>query len=226
MNAIELLTRVYAARHDAPDDDATARKILDAAAKQFELFGIQRTTMEDVARRAGVSRVTVYRRFPTKDQLLESVVRRDVQRFLTELAVHIEGLTSDEDRIVEGFVFTIGTLRRHTLLHRLLETEPELFLPQLTTGAGPMIAFARALIVDYARGRMPNVSDDELNLGAEVCIRVVLSLVVTPESVLDLEDTEGLRRLARHYAMPILDGRLLRLGREHPAPAKPKARRT
>src|SRR5689334_10459591 len=52
-------------------DDETDRRLLDAAHDQFCLLGIRRSTMEDVARRAGVSRVTVYRRFTNKDRLVE-----------------------------------------------------------------------------------------------------------------------------------------------------------
>ncbi|WP_411161838.1 helix-turn-helix domain-containing protein, partial [Mycobacteroides abscessus] len=40
--------------------------ILDAAHDEFSMVGIQRTSMDTVARQAGVSRATLYRRFPTK----------------------------------------------------------------------------------------------------------------------------------------------------------------
>jgi AcrR family transcriptional regulator len=160
--------------------------------------------MEDVARRAGVSRVTVYRHFPTKDRLVEALVFREVQRFLTDLGALMDSLGNDEERMVEGFVFTVRTLRRHTLLQRLLEAEPELFLPQLTTGAGPLISFARSLIVDYLRERFDGVSEDELAIAAEVGVRLTLSLVLTPETIVDLDDIEGLRRLAHRYIAPIV----------------------
>ena len=50
------------------DHDETSTRILDAAFELFSRIGIQRSTMEDVARRAGVSRITVYRRFATKER--------------------------------------------------------------------------------------------------------------------------------------------------------------
>ncbi|MGH9136818.1 MAG: TetR/AcrR family transcriptional regulator [Acidimicrobiales bacterium] len=204
MNALEMLTRAFSTgQHREPDDDddagaTTAKRILDAARRRLELFGIQRTTMEDIARRSGVSRVTVYRHFPTKEALLEAVLLREVRRFLVELGTLIETLDSDEDRIVEGYAFVVRTLREHKLLQRLLHGEPELFLPQLTTEAGPMIAVARDLIVDYLVSHAPaKLSREEAAVAAEIGIRLTLSLVLTPETAIDLDDTEAVRRIVR-----------------------------
>src|SRR4051812_50012998 len=56
----------------APPLDATTERILTGALSQFEDFGVRRTTMEDIARRTGVARVTVYRRFAAKERLGEA----------------------------------------------------------------------------------------------------------------------------------------------------------
>ena len=216
MNTLELLARAFASRHDDPvDDDGTAARILDAAQRQVELFGIQRTTMEDIARRSGMSRVTVYRHFPNKEKLVEAVVLREVQRFLTALGEHVDGFATDDERIVEGFVFTVRELRQHSLVRRLLEGEPELFLPQLTTEAGPILAFARESIVDYVKRRgdlVPRgMRDEDLAIAAEIGVRLTLSLVLTPESAIDLTDSDRLRALARRYVVPFIDADVLAL---------------
>src|SRR5271166_5880932 len=69
-----------AAQVDNPDE-ITAR-ILRAAIEQAELVGMRRSTMDDVARRSGVGRATLYRRFPTKAALNEAIVLSEVRRFL------------------------------------------------------------------------------------------------------------------------------------------------
>ncbi len=53
-----------------PQGDKTYEKILDAGLALFVEFGLRRTTMEDVATRAGIGRATAYRRFADKDQLI------------------------------------------------------------------------------------------------------------------------------------------------------------
>ena len=59
-----------------PGPDPSTVKILDAAVAEFEQHGIRRVALDDVARRAGVSRTTIYRRFANRDELVAAVVER------------------------------------------------------------------------------------------------------------------------------------------------------
>src|SRR3954451_5360625 len=116
----------------APDDPTTAR-VLSAALEHFEEFGIRRTTLDDGARPAGVSRVTIYRRFPSKDALVEAVILGEAQRFFAELEDAVADITSAEERVVEAFAHTLAAAREQRLLNRLLRSEPEAVVPHLTT---------------------------------------------------------------------------------------------
>src|SRR5690242_17981494 len=55
------------------DTEEFSTRILDAAADLFARVGIPRVTMDEVARSAGVARITIYRRFASKDVLVEQV---------------------------------------------------------------------------------------------------------------------------------------------------------
>src|SRR3954449_4843247 len=101
----------------APPLDPTTEPILTGALSQFEDSGIRRTTMEDVARRAGVARVTVYRRFANKDRLVEAVVLREARRFFAELEAATARFGPVEDRIVEAFAHTLVAAREQRLLN-------------------------------------------------------------------------------------------------------------
>lgn len=80
--------------------------------------------------------MTLYRTFANKDAIVEAVLLRELERFLSELAAEASSYDGAEDKLVEGgFVFTLNTLRGHALLQRLLATEPETVLPFLTTEA-------------------------------------------------------------------------------------------
>src|SRR5439155_3927540 len=61
---------------------ATPARILDATFRALQDFGLSRLTVEDVAQRAGLSRQTVYRYFPSKDHLMLAVVSREEEKFL------------------------------------------------------------------------------------------------------------------------------------------------
>ena len=58
--------------------------LLDAARDVFEEYGARRANVDDIARAAGISRSTLYRRFPNKEALLEAVVDRETGRFFDE----------------------------------------------------------------------------------------------------------------------------------------------
>lgn len=189
-------------------DDATTERILGAALEQAEDFGLRRFTIDDVARRVRVSRVTIYRYFPKKDQLLNAVLMRELRRFLTKVDAVIAAQPTPEAKLIEGLTFCLAFLRGHRLLNRLLRTEPELILPHLTTQAGNLIAAARAWIAGHIRaeiasGRL-NLPDQDVDSAAELLARTVISLVVTPETVLPIDSPGGQRRIAELYLTPIV----------------------
>jgi AcrR family transcriptional regulator len=187
---------------------ATSERILDEAVKQAEEFGVRRFTIGEVAQRVGVSRVTVYKYFPGKDQLIEAVLQREMRRFLRDVDAAVSPYDTLEERLVEGFVFALGWLRKHRLLNRLLRTDPELIVPNLTVGAGPVLAAGREFIAGFARreaadGSLP-LADDEIEGVSELLARAVLSFLLTPESVLGMRTEADIRRFAEHYLAPTL----------------------
>jgi AcrR family transcriptional regulator len=201
----DLLLRAAAA--DLPDDQ-TAARILGAAYEQAEDFGLRRFTMDDVARRVGVSRVTIYRYFPKKDQLMNALLMRELRRFLTKADAVIEAQPTPEAKLVEGLLFCLDFLRGHRLLTRLLRTEPELILPHLTTRAGTIVAAARSWIARHVRaevaaGRIA-LPEQDIEMLCELLVRTVISLVITPETVLPVDSPEGRARLVELYLRPVV----------------------
>jgi AcrR family transcriptional regulator len=188
--------------------EGTSERILDEAVRQAEEFGVRRLTIGDVAERVGVSRVTVYKYFPGKDRLVEAVLLREMRRFLRDVDAAVAPYDTLEDRLVEGFVFALGWLRRHRLLNRLLRTDPELIVPNLTVGAGPVLAAGREFIAGFARreadeGRLP-LAEDEIEAVSELLARAVLSFVLTPDSVVGMRTQAEIRSFAEHYLAPTL----------------------
>lgn len=196
----------------AAEDDETTQRILDAALSLAQDFGLRRSTMEDVARRGGLSRITIYRRFPRKDRLVEAVVLRELHRFMTELDAAVAAQTTPTDRIVEACAFSVQWLRGHQLLNRLLQTEPESIVPHLTTQGGPVIEAARAHSVSVIRqtifGDAPPSPEAErdLEVMAELGVRLTLSFVLTRDSVVPMDTPEDARRYARRYLVPMYAG--------------------
>jgi AcrR family transcriptional regulator len=198
------------AQVDNPDEITT--RILRAAFEQAELVGMRRSTMEDVARRSGVGRATLYRRFPTKTALNEAVVLAEARRFLEGGAQARSRATTLEDRMVYGTVFTVTFLREHRLLKQLLRTEPETILPSLTVDAGAIIDFATDYTVAWLRtdvyGTTTTTPAQERHLRtvAELQTRLTLSFIVTPHTSINLKTIDDTRAYVRDYLMPMITG--------------------
>ena len=193
------------ARDGAPDLaplDPVTERVLGAALARFEDFGIRRTTMEDVAGAAGVSRVTVYRRFPQKERLVEAVILREAQRFFAELEAAVAGIDSVEERIVEAFVHTLRAARQQRLLNRLLRTEPAMVLPHLTVEGAPVIAAGTGFLARQMKIARTGVPAAEIDTVAELVARLVLSYLLTP----GLETEAEARRFAARHIAPLMTG--------------------
>jgi AcrR family transcriptional regulator len=201
-----LLDRILA-EGARPANEISVR-ITAAAIQQIEDFGVRRFTIDDVARRAGISRVTIYRHFPNKDSLIEAALFNDFHRFLQDLGAAIESCETLEERLIEGFVAALTGIRNHPLFNRLLRTEPELMLPLLTVHAGPILAAGREFIASSAREEAQRaglaLAEERISGQSELLARIVLSFALTPESILDLTTPAETRLFARRYLAPSL----------------------
>ena len=203
-----LADALAAAAAGVTDDDETSTRILDAAHGLFCHIGIQRSTMEDVARRAGVSRITVYRRFTTKAVLVDQVVRREVRRYFDQFLIDIEHAETAADRVVLGFVSSLRAFRRNPLIGRLMAADPNALVPSTIGDGGRTLATVRAFVAGQLRSEQEagNVSSDvNVDIVAELMVRVCSSFLVIPSHIVDLDDDEQLRDLARQFLVPMLE---------------------
>ncbi|MGV9665104.1 TetR/AcrR family transcriptional regulator [Nocardia niigatensis] len=194
-------------RGSGPEDHNQA-KVLDAALMAFLDFGIKRTSMVEVARRGGLSLATLYRRFAGKNDLIQAVGLRQARQLVDEVDAAVQGPIerdeSAEDQIIALFVAFIEGLRGNQLLGRLLKTEPEIVLPYLTVQGAPVIELGRDYLAEFmarlqAEGKLPQY--DPLPL-AEMIARAALSLALTPQTVIPLDDPDALRQFARDHIVP------------------------
>jgi AcrR family transcriptional regulator len=196
---------------------ATDVAILEAALDQFSLTGIRRTSTDDVARRAGVNRATLYRRFGSREQLLAAAYLHEAGRVLEELTHRVPDVPDDPAadfdparNVVTMFTEAVALMRGHALLQRLRELDGDLIARGMTVGATDVLAFAADVIAHRVRelhrwaGTEPPA--DALDLGHTVA-RLVHSLVLTPGGGPDLDTATAARRYAEAVVVPLVLGR-------------------
>jgi AcrR family transcriptional regulator len=109
--------------------------LLDAARDCVLAVGLRRTTLTDVARRAGVSRMTMYRRWPDMATLMADLMTREWSSLAVTAGAEAVGDTARE-RIVDTMVRGVRSLRRHPMFRRIVELDPEVLLPYLVDRRG------------------------------------------------------------------------------------------
>jgi AcrR family transcriptional regulator len=105
---------------------------LDAARESILAVGWSRTTLTDVARRAGVSRMTIYRKWPDMGGLLADLMTREWAGLVQVDATGADAL----DRLVRSAVGTVQAVRANPLFARIIELDPERLLPYLLERPG------------------------------------------------------------------------------------------
>ena len=198
---------------DVPDG-ARAR-ILEAAREQFRLVGIRRSSIEDVARRAGLTRVTVHRRFGTKEALVEEVLLAELRAFFGQFRAAVSEVPTAADRVVEGFALALGAARRNPLAGGLMATEPHVVVPFLAAD-GRVLHAVRDFVAGQLRREQEAgeiAADVDVRVVAELMARVTLSFFLAPDSAVDLDDPDQVRDVARRFLAPLVAGTK--------APAKP-----
>jgi len=114
--------------------EAAQAHFLDAAEACFERYGVVKTTMEDIAKMAGVSRPTVYRHFSDRDSLILAVVMRRARSLIGTAQAYIRRQARFEDQLVEGLLFLVKTGRRDPFI-RILVSPEHLDMAQQILGA-------------------------------------------------------------------------------------------
>lgn len=179
-------------------DERVRRATLTCIAR----FGLTKTTLDDIARESGVSRATIYRRFPGgRDVLFQSVIVREIDRFFAELAQTVGALDDLEDIVTAGLSASMRFLFEHAALRTIVQMEPGLLLPQF--------AFHRLdVVLLHAAGfAAPHLephlgSADDAWSAAEHLVRIVLSYAMYPSPSVDPFDDDSVRRLVRHHILP------------------------
>jgi AcrR family transcriptional regulator len=162
--------------------------------------GIGKTTMEDAARQAGVSRATVYRLFPGgRDELLRETVGWEMARFFAHLGEELGSAPDFCEFLERALPYARAEVLHHEVLQKVLETEPERLMPLLTVEQHRVLEYITAYFLpllerDRAAGLLRR--DADLPQSAEYVARVSLSLIASPGRH-DLDDPAEVRRLVR-----------------------------
>lgn len=203
-----MIERAFADALEGDDQaDSTQTRILDAAHALFTRNGIQRTSMNEVAGAAGVARVTLYRRFASREDLVVQVVRREFRRYFDQFLLDVATARTVEERVVIGFVSSLRHVGGNELISRLMSFEPGSVISSMVSDGGGTLGAVSGFVAGQLRREQAvgNVGPDvDVEVVAELMVRVSASFLLTPSRRIDVSDDKQLEDLARRYLVPLL----------------------
>ncbi|GAB2657898.1 TetR/AcrR family transcriptional regulator [Saccharopolyspora gloriosae] len=186
-------------------------EILRATRDSVLAHGVRRTTLTEIARRARISRMTLYRRFPDVSSLVGTLMTRDFCAILRH-AREQEGSGTARERLVTATLDTVRQLQDSPLLRRVLDTDAALLLPYLVERLGSTQLAAERFLLDYlADGHVDgSVRHSDPAAQARALLLLVQSFVLSARLTAGTAPDAMNRELAA-----LLDAAL------RPAPARP-----
>ncbi len=155
-------------------------RILAATVEAAAVHGLTRLSVADVAKRAGLSRPTLYKHFPSKDALVAAAVQREATAMIEAVAAVVEGIDEPRAALEAGVLLALRLVRQHPLLDRVVRTEPEALVPLLTTDASPVTAAIRAPVELMVAGKLPHLDVVVVRRLADMLARLVVSYALNP----------------------------------------------
>jgi len=192
-----------AAASDTNKSKPVRERLLDAAEGCLEQFGPQKTSMEDVARAAGMSRATVYRYFENRDALLLGVASRQAATLATEAIKFLAQFNTISDWLVEGCLFTLREIPKRPVFASLTTSLDAGAASKIMLGSSGMIQIGvNVLRPMFANAKQQGLlrEDVDIDMLIEWLLRVLWTYLNAPSQV--ATDEASMRRLFHMLLIP------------------------
>jgi AcrR family transcriptional regulator len=188
-------------RRNSDASDEVEARIVAGARHSVARWGVQRTSVDDVAREANVSRATVYRVFPGGKSAVMSALVEAERNELRALIAAAE--RSDVASTLCALVLGLANwLENNESLRRVIEHEPGLIGPYLAFKRGDTVV---AEVANMVRPLMSGfVAADEVDGASDWLVRLLRSHLLQPSSYVALADPQSVERFVRTFLVPAL----------------------
>ena len=180
---------------------STRERVVAAALECLAAQGLRRTTVDDVASRAGISRATLYRAFPGgRDTILGEVVESERARLLAAIADAINGATDLGGALCEGLGTAASWLSNHAVLVRLMFDEPAVVLTHVEfEQMDETLAAASAAVSPHLTRFLAPAAASR---AGEWVVRILISYLLFPADGTDLTVPAEVVALVERHVLP------------------------
>lgn len=172
--------------------------ILNAAKACYLRLGVAKTTAADIASEAGISRATLYRRFPSHEDIFVRVLARDSMDMVQDSNARLGNITDPGERIIEGMLFCLDEIPRRPLHAHLLQESGAITQAMPTE---TLHAISLGMLSDLLHVS-PAAADQEIDDLAELLLRILASYAMVPSH--RARNRDEMRRFLHSMLDPII----------------------
>lgn len=178
----------------------TQKLILRAAIDCVQQWGIDKTSLNDIAKQAGVTRPTVYRYFASRNDVLSAALLQSAHQLGQRLLSHMDQFMVPSERYLETMLFALEALPQEPYLAVLTRSDLSSYVSQDALHNEEGWALCRLLMRQIFRG--VKLSDKDLQDITEISVRMILSLLIMrgPKQ----RSPKELRAFLSHRLLPML----------------------
>lgn len=155
--------------------------LLDAIGDLMAERGWSDVPMAEVARRAGVSRQTLYNEFGDRVGIAQAYVLREAERFLSEVERAIAAKPGDpQGAVAAAFEVFLTAAGRHPIIHAIATGQGEGLLALVTTNESPVVELATARICTALTDGWPHLAPGDARAVSECVVRLGISYATLP----------------------------------------------
>lgn len=195
------------------DRDALAtQRVIEAAIRCLDQLGLDKTTVDDIARESSISRATLYRRFGSKEAIFAAALQQQSRPFESEATAILTGPGSLAERVEHLLVWAVIETPENVMLKRLLnQGQPQSGIQIFNSVFRDKVSSILQPVVRAARLNGDLAADLEPEFLVDWLIRELLMIkMAAPWKEADL------RKHVRHFIKPVLG---IKLAAEHSSPA-------
>jgi AcrR family transcriptional regulator len=161
----------------------TDDRLLDATGVVLGRVGWPAVTMAAVARAAGVSRQTLYKRFGSRAELAQAYVLREAGRLVARVETAITTNVGVPRAALSAAFDVFLSAAAHNPLVRAITTDPgaDELLQLVTTRGGPVLAAATDRLSAVMQTSWPDLAPTDADLMADVVVRLAISTAALPD---------------------------------------------
>jgi len=160
--------------------------------------GLEKTTMSDIAKEAGIARPTLYKHFKSKQAILFTGIDSVALSFAAAVVAHARQFDTLEERIVETIVYVVQELPKHPYLSLVFDNECSLALRDRAFSHEATVIFSEMTAAPLIEVR-PDLAHEGVEI-SEIMSRFAISMILFPGRY--ASDHDGLRQLIRSRVLP------------------------